>query len=356
MAITKYKCKHCLAELAFNPATQKWDCEYCKSSFVLEELSDIEQSFEENINRVQVKPAEESTDVKEGMVAYQCPNCGAEILADKETSATFCLYCKHPTVIPQQFKGDFRPQYVVPFMKTKEEAIAEFENLLRKKRFASKDFKDKKTISEIKGIYVPFWLYNVLAKGNANYNCENVQTSRSGNTETTKTDYYTAFRDMEISFGQIPIDASEKMENSLMTSIEPYDYSKLVQFSPSYLAGFFSEKYTTDKKDAEQRAQERAKNSFLGYMDGTLNYSVVSRVSQNVNCVDTTNEYALLPVYVITVKYKGKPYLYAINGQTGKIAGNVPIHFPKVALFGAGLYLGVSSAIRLILMLTAFFN
>lgn len=355
MSLTKFKCKNCLAELAFNPATQKWDCEYCRSSFTLEELSDIDKSFENKVNRDEEHVLEGVIN-EEGLTAYQCPNCGAEILADKETSATFCLYCKHPTVIPQQFRGDFRPQFVIPFMKTKEEAIAEFEKLIRGKRFVSKDFKDKKTISEIKGIYVPFWLYDILVKGDANYNCENVTTKRSGNTEIIKTDYYKAYRNMEISFEQIPIDASEKMEDSLMTSIEPYDYSKMVKFSPSYLAGFYSEKYTTDKEKAEERAQERARNSFLKSMDETVRYSVVRRVSQNITYKDVTNKYVLLPVYIITVKYKGKPYLYAINGQTGKTAGNVPIHFPKVALFGTGIYFGISFVIRLYLLLTSFFS
>jgi len=352
MSLTKFKCKNCLAELAFNPATQKWDCEYCHSSFSLEELSDIEQSFEDSVNQGEQPPVVEELK-EDDLVVYQCPNCGAEILADKDTSATFCLYCKHPTVIPQQFRGDFKPQYIIPFMITKEEAIAEFERMISKKRFISKDFKNKKTLSEIKGIYVPFWLYSVLAKGKGSYDCENVTTSTSGNMETIRTDYYTAFREMEVFFSQIPIDASEKMDDSLMTSVEPYYYAKMVPFKSSYLAGFFSERYSTSKDVAENRARERAQNSFLKCMDDSVNFSSKRRISQQVDCSDSVREYALLPVYIITVKYKGKPYIYAINGQTGKVAGNIPIYYPKVFLYGAGMYLGISLITRAI---TIFFS
>ena len=151
-------------------------------------------------------------------------------------------------------------------------------------------------------------------------------------------------------FNQIPVDASEKMDDSLMTSIEPFDYSRLMQFSPSYLAGFFSEKYTTDKKDAERRVQERAKNSFFECMDKTCNYSIARRVNQVVNYEKIENEYALLPVYIITIKYKNKPYIYAINGQSGKVAGNTPIHFPKVALYGAGIYFCINFLTQLLMM------
>jgi len=107
MEVLDHKCPTCRAKLPFNPKTQKWDCEYCGNSYTLEQLTNFEEHEKEKESELHVNPE---------LDLYECPDCGANIIADKNTTPTFCVYCGNPSILKNRLIGEFKPAKIIPFI------------------------------------------------------------------------------------------------------------------------------------------------------------------------------------------------------------------------------------------------
>lgn len=321
MEVLDHKCPSCRAKLPFNPKTQKWDCEYCGNSYTLEQLTSFEEEEKEKEAKLNTNPE---------LDLYECPDCGANIIADKNTTATFCVYCGNTSIIKNRLIGEFKPAKILPFKTTKEEAIKAFKDFKKGKLFAPDDFNKEENIQKLTGVYIPFWLYNCSTNSDIDYNAERFSSWRSGNYRYTKTDYYSVKRGGKINFSKVPVDGATKFDDDTMDSIEPFDYSDLTDFNLSYLSGFLSEKYDVSVDSASLRAKERIQNSIIEELRSTvLGYNSVSVSHSNIDVNVDTTEYVLLPVWMLNIKYNENLYLFAMNGQTGKMIGNIPIDNKK---------------------------
>ena len=334
-----HKCPNCAAVLKFNPHGQNWVCEYCKSKFTKQEVDDYEKIRGVEELTEDTEEVEEETNW-EGASIYTCPNCGAEIVADETTSATFCVYCKNTAILKNKLVGKFNPSQIIPFHKTKEDAILAFKNLKKGRPLMPNFFNDSKNIEEIKGIYIPFWLYDYTISGDIVANANRVTTWRSGDYQYTRTDTYLVTRAGSMSFKRIPVDGSTHFNNDIMNSIEPFDYRGLSKFSHSYLSGFLAEKYNVDASEASKDASNRAKESTTDTLKSDIHgYTSVMVTNQNLNINNVNSNYVLLPVWLLNIKYKGKIRAFAMNGQTGKIIGDIPIDIKKAILYWIGIFL-----------------
>ena len=314
MEVLDHKCPACTAKLPFNPVTQKWDCEYCGLSYNLEELEKFEKKQNKN------KKSNVDADV------YECPDCGAKVIADENTTATFCVYCGNTNIIKNRLTDEFKPLKIIPFKNTKEEAISAFKRFKTGKIFTPKDFSKETNIEKLTGVYIPFWIYDCNVDGNIDVSATKVTRWRSGDYKYTKTDSYAVKRAGNMSFDNVPVDGSTKFDNDTMDSIEPFNYQELKDFNMSYLSGFLSEKYDVNKEEAYKRAYERIEKSTIDELKSTINfYDSVNIVNSNINVDVKEAEYILLPVWMLNVKYKDKMHMFAMNGQTGKMVGNIPI-------------------------------
>lgn len=319
-----HKCPNCDAVLKFNPHGGNWKCEYCRSEFNLDDLNkyDAKQKTEE-------KEVKKITN-EEGLDVYTCNNCGASIVVDPNVSTTSCVYCKNTAILKDKLHGEFNPDFVIPFKHTKEDAINAFKKLGKGKPLMPKAFNVKKNIKEITGIYIPFWLYDFDAAGEIDADCKRITTWRSGNYRYTKTDTYLATRGGNMNFEKVPVDGSKRFPNDIMNSIEPFDYNELKNFNYSYLSGFLSEKYDMTSDEVIEEAINRAKNSFIEEMKKDIKgYNTVIPTTNSINLNNTKKQYVLLPVWMLNVKYKDKIHTIAMNGQTGKMVGNIPVDVKK---------------------------
>lgn len=377
--VTNYQCPACTGPLHFAPGSGKLECDYCGSIF---ELAEIEALYaQKNEAAAQAK---ESGEVKtdksgewiedvgedsgswdtsdmsdwgadgEGMKAYNCPSCTAQLVCDASTAATSCPYCGNPTVVPGQFTGMLKPDYIIPFKITKEQAVQALKEHYKGKFFLPKAFTDNNHIREIKGIYVPFWMFDGKAVGNATYDAQRMISYRRGDYRITETDFYAVHRSGSLSFEKVPVDASSKMKDDYMESIEPFDYSKLEPFSASYLPGFLADRYDVSVEDSKERADKRCRASMIAAMRGTVHgYTSVFTRSTNVALERGKVHYALLPVWLLSTQWKGQNFLFAINGQTGKKVGDLPVDKGKYwATFAAvaGAVGVVGTAIALLMV------
>lgn len=322
--VIDHKCPNCDAVLKFNPHGGNWKCEYCRSEFNLEDLNKYEKKLNKKEKEVSKVTNEEGLDV------YTCNNCGASIVVDPNISTTSCVYCKNTAILKDKLHGQFNPDFVIPFKYTKEDAISAFKKLGKGKPLMPKEFNIKKNIKEITGIYIPFWLYDFEAAGEIDADCKRITSWRSGNYRYTKTDTYLVTRGGNMNFERVPVDGSKRFPNDIMNSIEPFDYNDLKIFNYSYLSGFLSEKYDMTSDEVIEEAIARAKNSFIEEMRKDIRgYNTVIPTTNSINLNNTKKQYVLLPVWMLNVKYKDKIHTIAMNGQTGKMVGNIPVDVKK---------------------------
>lgn len=335
-----YICPGCGSYLRFDGKTQGWACDYCGNTYSAEELE--QRGAQKKTDDYVVRPRDEAAEDENNLTfhytenmadsaadlthmrAYSCPSCGAEIVTDDVTAATFCVFCGNPTVLPTQLSGEYRPAAILPFETDREDAKKAFLQLCKGKKLLPKGYTSEQRLEKITGVYVPFWLFDCNAVFDYHATGENVMTWSDKNYIYTKTDLYHIHRAGRLGFENIPLDASEKMPDDMMDALEPFDLDHKKPFDMSYLSGFLAEKYTYLPKDLYDRMTKRITP---GVEHKAAEGAVYQRV-YGVRCrTDFSSEqqtYMLLPVWMLVSKYQGKDYLFAMNGQTGKIVGELP--------------------------------
>lgn len=248
-----------------------------------------------------------------------------------------CPYCGNPTVVPGQFSGELKPDFIIPFKLSKEDAVKALKNYYGGKVFLPKSFTKENHIQEIKGLYVPFWMFDGKAEGDVCYEAGQSRTFRSNDSEVTETKYYDVYRTGYVTFEKVPVDASSKLSDNHMDSIEPYDYEDLKTFSTAYLPGFLADKYDMTVEQCIKRADQRCEETVLSALRSTVDrYDFCELKDSAVNLKRGKVYYALLPVWVLNTKWNGKNFMFAMNGQTGKMVGDLPVNWGKFwGLFAA---------------------
>ena len=375
--VTNYKCPACTGPLHFAAGSGKLECEYCGSSYEAAEIEAMYAAKEQQAAAAmaaerqkkaqqaaqQAQQPESRWDTSElggewgqdanGMRLYTCPSCGAELVCEQTTAATACPYCGNPTVVPGQFSGALKPDFVIPFKLDKQQALDILKKHYRGKFFMPNEFKKKNTVDKIQGIYVPFWLFDAEAEGIVSFAAEKSSVTRRGDEEVTTTHHFNVLRGGSLKFEKVPVDASTKMPDDYMDSIEPYDYTGLKPFSTAYLPGFLADKYDVSVEDGMPRAELRCRKSLEEALQASVTgYTCVSPITRNIVLHKGKVHYALLPVWLLNVNWKEKTYLFAINGQSGKIAGAVPAVFSKAV----GLFFGLAASLSVIGGLIAYFS
>lgn len=319
MALT-YKCPNCGDEMLYDSNEKKLVCNSCGTT------KDIDAADKATVKKLKI-----DKDVN----IFKCQSCGAELITDKVTTATFCNFCGNSNIIPSRLTNIYRPSKVIPFKFNKEQAQEAFKKWCKNGLVTPKDFNTADRLEKISGIYVPFWLYDCSTNADIKAMCTKVRVYVSGDTEYTETDHFIVHRNINANYLKVPADASEKMDNELMDKLEPYNYLELKDFKIPYLSGYQAEKYEYDSNEMFPRVKQRVDNYIRGYSRNTIiGYSTVAVTSQNTNIEELNADYVLLPVWILNYDYNGKKYTFAMNGQTGKVVGKVPISAFKVLTWG----------------------
>lgn len=356
MDVKNYVCPNCGAPLKFDSNLQKLHCDYCDSTYTIEEMekfSDDQKGSKEgtNINWKKANTEDISETMKE-FTNYNCPSCGAEIICDENTTATSCIYCGNPTLIPKTAEGIYKPDYLIPFKLDKKDAKQALKDFYKGKILLPKEFKQDTHIDKISGVYVPFWLFDCAGSADMNFMCTRVTSWSDSDYNYTKTDYYSVQRSGNIAFDKIPVDGASKMPDNFMDSIEPFDYRGFVDFNISYLSGYMADKYDVDSEASEPRANERVENTIEAKFKETVtNYATVNTSKKYIDMQAGEIKYVLLPVWMLNKKYKDKTYTFAMNGQTGKLVGNLPSSIGKMICIGTAITAATMAIGNIVMML-----
>jgi len=353
--VIEYNCPCCGAGLAFSASVQKLKCEYCDNEFELDALKAYKESLaqeESTVFQWEQQPQENWSETEVAQLhRFICQSCGGELITDDNTAATFCPYCENPTIVESRLQGDLKPAAVIPFQKTKEDAKAALLALCKGKPLLPKSFTDEHRLDKISGIYVPFWLYDCDGSMHCAFKATRLHHWSDAHYNYTKTDHYLLNREASASFHSIPMDASSKLDNAIMESIEPYDYSQMVDFETAYLSGFLADKYDVASNDGESRIKERATQTLMDAISASvIGYSSAVPTSKRLNIHHGNAKYVLLPVWMLHTKYRDKTYIFAMNGQTGKMTGTFPICPKRSAIWFSGIC-AASAFISMLVML-----
>lgn len=347
-AIQEYKCPCCGGAIAFDSTIQKMKCPFCDTEFEMETLA----SYDNELRSDQVDDMSWQTDSGDEwqeeelgrLNSYVCQSCGGEITCDENTAATSCPFCGNPVVMMGQLSGTLRPDYVIPFKVDKREAKAALQKHYEGKRLLPKVFKDQNHIDEVKGVYVPFWLFNTDANVNMRYKATKVRTWSDSNYNYTETKFYAVSRGGKLKFERVPVDGSVKMSNELMESLEPFNLSEAMDFQTAYLAGYLADKYDVSAEQSAERANERIRKSTdAAFYETVKGYTTVTKETGSIQLQNSKVTYALFPVWLLSTTWNGQNYLFAMNGQTGKMVGDLPLDKAayKKWLFGLTGIIGI---------------
>ena len=328
--LQEYKCPCCGGAIAFDSTIQKMKCPYCDTEFEMDVLkgydAELQDEEADNMDWETTAGGEWEEEETAGLRTYVCKSCGGEIVGDVNTAATSCPFCDNPIVMMGQFSGTLKPDLVIPFKLDKKAAKEGLVKHLTGKRLLPKIFKDQNHIDEIKGVYVPFWLFDTDVDAKVRYKATKVRTWSDSNYNYTKTSYFMVHRGGSIGFEDVPVDGSTKMADDLMESIEPFNCAEAVDFQTAYLAGYLADKYDVTAEESIDRANERVKKSTeQAFAETVIGYETVTAENTSVQFHGGKARYALYPVWLLNTTWNGNRYTFAMNGQTGKFVGDLPV-------------------------------
>ncbi|WP_297723234.1 ATP-binding protein [uncultured Mobiluncus sp.] len=363
MSDVQLKCPSCGAPINFDVPSGKMKCSFCGASFTVEEVNQFNGISQANaeLDAAHAQQAETfgaaggagtaanpetqiSTTPAEGqpgwveppptyldeatgqqMAQFQCNSCGGEIIGSPDMVSARCPWCNNNFVATGQLTSTRVPDRMIPFAMTKEQALEAFKANMKGLKLIPREFKQV-SVDDIQGVYVPYWLYDATVAGEGTFSCENIRTWTDSEYEYTEHREYQVYRSANVAFLDVPVAGTTKVTDKLTESIEPFDYTKSVAFSPAYLTGFMTNKYDVEAQDANPRALERMKDSTEEVLRNSISgYDTVSTINTSIQPAFGELEYVFLPMWLMNVDFQGKNYNYAMNGQTGKFVGTFPV-------------------------------
>ncbi len=311
------KCPNCAASIFYNEKAGKLVCNMCGSLFDPESLKPL--------GRIENRDTDAADEKEDNKQEFICDSCGAAVVTDYNTSATFCAFCGSPTLIKRRLSTVFRPDLIIPFKIGQEEAIANYLEWAKKQKNVPKKFTSKAVLSKITGYYVPFWLLDADCIADVRGKGQKFQGEKIENYDINRTLNYKVRR--------VPFDGCRSISNTLMEAIEPFDYKDLKEYHDMYLPGFFANRYDLSAIDMIDVIKIRLDNyaSEIVKSFSTSDYDECKAIGVSGSYSDNFKQaYALMPVWFLNIEYEGSTYGIAVNGQTGKASGSLPINKKSV--------------------------
>ena len=330
-----YACPNCNGNIKFDPATQMMRCSYCDT-----QISPHDKMF--------ARSADEEKGIGDDeyeITYFTCPQCGGELMTDDNTAATFCSYCGASTILEMRVGTEKKPDYIIPFKKTREDCVKEYKKVLRRAIFAPSELRKDETVERFRGIYMPYWVYNVKSEGEFTAN-GSVSKRRGDYIYTTR---YGIKGDLNADYDGITFDASSSFEDRLSEAIAPFDLKDSDEFTSAYFSGFYAD---TDDVEAELYDQEAkdvvmadvAREAFKNreYSSHGASASDVSEALEKKDA-NIDHKLAMFPVWFLSNQSNDRVSYAVINGQTGRAAMDIPIDIKKyfigVAIIAVPLFL-----------------
>ncbi len=341
----RWPCAQCGADLRYAPGQTELKCDYCGHVQIIAPTSDRKQR--QALGELDLArglrddlPATATQDVR----TTSCPNCGALIEFTGAAHARECPFCATPVVVDTGTHRAIKPQALVPFVLTDEQARGSLTKWMGSLWFAPNTLLEyARKGRAMNGIYVPFWTFDADTRssytgqrGDHYYVTETVSVVVNGKSQrqtrqVQKTRWTQVSGRVARGFDDVLVMASSSLPQRLGNDLTPWGLEALQAYNPDFLAGFNAEGYTIQLAQGHASGRER----MAQIIEGDVRHDIGGDV-QRVGQVDTdysneTFKHILLPVWMAAYKYGGKSYRFLVNGQTGEVQGERPYSAWKIA-------------------------
>ena len=342
-----YKCPNCNGALEYNPITDEMECVHCGGGYTMQEMeagnqkqfdyasqnasvaywneygmSAAKVESEDHIEENNIYAEPEMMECK----IYTCTSCGAELSVNDTEVSTYCAYCGQPTIVYSRVSQEQMPKYILPFRITREQALDIVRERFGKGFLVPKEIKNF-DVENVKGIYVPYFLFDA-------YYYDNQRITFSEGVGDKKKTRFVDF-EAECEFKKISCDASKRLNDESTQRLEPFNLDELREFEPAYLSGFYADRYDLSARQLTNTVVRRCKELFDAEMKRQVRNENAAVLKSKPKHTIRNSEYALLPVWFLTFRYKNEPYTMLVNGQTGKAVGAVPCNKAKAGILFA---------------------
>lgn len=354
--LKSYKCPNCGGDLRFDPRQGSCSCTYCESRFDMEEIEKLYAEGQETDGQEEGEhpDGEQGGGEEDALLSYSCPSCGAEIVTDESTAATFCYYCHNPVVLSGRLDGAERPDYVAPFLIDRKQALQTFEGWIRQKKFVPKAFYDASQIEKFSGVYFPYLLYSCEVSASLDAKARRVERSTAGSYENITTSVYQLKREGILPVDGIAKSALKKANRVLVEGVQPFQTEKLSAFQPGYLSGFLAERKDTMPEEVQEQVGQEVRNYALSRLKASVaGYEDIAVSGENLSVAKEHWSYALMPVWTMTYKdpSSDRIYYFSMNGQNGKVIGELPTDRNALLLY----FLRIAAPMLAVLLALSYF-
>ncbi len=353
-------CPSCGANLKFNPKTQRMQCDFCGSDFDPKEFEVQHDAQEQTVATQEMSDDTEADEDTYNVTIFTCPQCGGELMSvDDNTAAAFCSFCGASTILNARIAKEKRPEYIIPFSKTKEECKEAYMRLVKKALFIPKEYTSRECIDGFRGIYMPYWSYDVEQKGPVRLKGET--SHRRG--DYIITDHYDLKGNLDASYEGISFDASSSFSDSISEALAPFDVTKRVPFMPSYMSGYYADTADVDKevysRHASGTAYDISRDRILAETREFRKYSIKDENRPEGKrapggCFDSRTvkgHASMYPIWFMSYRNGDRVTYATVNGQTGKVAADLPIDFKKYLIWSAALAALIFAALNMMVVL-----
>lgn len=323
------KCQSCGSNMVFDPKTQSLKCKHCGDKSSFDKSDDVKElSIEDAFNVVENWDTDSTV--------YRCNNCGAVVVLDAMDSATFCPYCSTSHIVKEEDLSGLKPNAVYPFTLTNDEALSNSKTWVKKKIFAPKKFKKSLVAPNIRGIYEPCFTFDSQTYSTYQGRIGKRHTRTVGSGKNRRTQTYIVWRHIsgtfDYSFDDVMIDSSTSFDQKVLDNLSPFNYDTIKVYEKNYLSGYFARRHDKSISDAWVDAKDVIDKVLKRKILSQYVYDVVDYLNVSTIHNEVTYKYVLLPTYQLVYKYNKKNYNVYINGNTGKVAGKVPLSPLKIGL------------------------
>ncbi len=278
---------------------------------------------------------------------FRCQTCGAELTTDLQQRSYVCPFCDSTYVVEfaPQLTGRQHPEFVIGFAITPQQALQAYHHWIAQRGwFRPGDLKSTRVDDKLRGVYLPFWSFTMRADsrfsaaiGEYWYRTETYAVLVGGRRTTRtrrvrETEWWPLSGQHHAYYSGYLISGSRGLSQSDAERIGPFQLAALKRYEPYFLAGWLSEEYSISRQEAEARCREeflrREQHAVRDFLPGDTYRDL--RVHTRLDLLES--DLILLPVYVLTYRYRGRLYRFLMNGQTGRIAGAKPISWTRVGL------------------------
>lgn len=327
--LLKFQCPCCGGIIVYQADGEKTKCPYCETEF---EVKSIESYLEDSQNTQQSDLSWDRSDLgswrhKElaELNMFACKRCG-EFVCDADMKVLACPLCAREVEKVEQLTDKLRPNLVIPFLLDEKAAKNVIKKQLNRKPLLPKAFKDEKHLEKLKGIYVPVWFFNADVEGKVVYKATQIRTRSDSARDYTATMYYHVARAGSFDFPTATAPGTTEFNDALLKMLEPFDVQKATYLHTMHLEGYFAQQCNVDAEEWIDGINEKMKsNALTAFRNTVKNYDHVTQQTAAFRLKNSSAQCVLCPVWFLPITWKRKKYLVALNGQTGKLAGNLPM-------------------------------